>query len=739
MKRFIQLAFVFLFIGALCAAATTKSTLQVVEKKWPLEFKGKDGRLVVYAPQIEKWDGFKKMESRLAVAYAKGEKDAPTLGSFKLVADTEVDHERRLVKMMNLQATDGKFPALSGEQTKQIMAKITSLLPTDAFFISLDRVIASLDRSAAEVKEVSVKNDPPQIFISSKPAILIILDGAPVWAPIKGTGLKWAVNTNWPLFSNETSKKYYLLNETAWLETTDIKGTWSPVSQLPADFQKLPKDDKNWDDVRKNIPGKRLKPEEVPAVYYSETPAELIVTKGSPKLEPINGTNLQWVSNTDSNLFFYTGDKNWYYLVSGRWFRSSSFNGSWEFATNQLPEDFKKISENHESADVLPSVPGTRQADEAVILASIPEQAQVEKSKVSAIVNYAGDPQFKSIEGTSMSYAVNTSESVIKVGDLYYLCYQAVWFVSKSPKGPWEVATSIPKDVYTIPPSSPVHNVTYVYVYDSTPTYVTVGYTSGYYGAYYYGGCVVYGTGWYYAPYYYYPAGYYYPYYYGWPASYGAAAWYNPYTGTYGRGAVYYGPYGGAGYAARYNPATGRYSRGGYAYGPYGAGYYREAYNPRTDTYARTKQGTNYYGNWGSSYVRRGDDWARSGHVQGQEAGAWGYKTSNGNKGYVGYKGDDLYAGKNGNVYRKTDNGWQQWDDGGWSTAEKPSRPENLPANTQQRVSQAQSKIDSSTFDGLSRDASSRSRGSQNVQNYSNWRSSGGRTRSNNGGGRRKR
>lgn len=725
-----HLLVILLLVFVFCSVQAATNQPQVVEKSWPQEFKGKNGKMIVYAPQIEKWDNFKKMEVRFAVAFAKNDKDAPLFGTFKITADTEADHERRLVKMMNLQFSEGNFPSLTPEQVNLAITKIKEIMPKDVFFVSLDRVIASMERSQAQTKDVAVKNDPPKIFVNYKRSILVMLDGAPIWSPIKGTDLKWAVNTNWPLFSQESSKKFYLLNESSWLETTDLKGTWTPAFQLPASFKQLPSDDKNWEDVSKNVPGKNLKPEEVPNVFYSEEPAELVLIFGDPKLETIPGTTLQFVANTDSDLFFLPQESNWYFLVSGRWFRAASLNGPWQYATNALPEDFKKIPEDHPRGDALVSIPGTRQADEAVIMASIPQQAQVDKSKVSAKVSYAGDPQFKPIEGTSMSYAVNTSQSVIKVGDAYYLCYEAVWFVARDPNGPWEVATSVPGDIYTIPTSSPVHNVTYVYVYDSTPTTVTVGYTSGYYGVYYYGGCVVCGTGWYYPPYSYYGTGYY-PYYYGWPGSYGAAAWYNPYTGTYGRGAAYYGPYGGAGYGARYNPATGTYARGGYAYGPYGAGGYREAYNPRTDTYARTRQGTNYYSNWGSSYVRRGDDWARSSHVQGQEAGAWRYNTSNGNQGFVGHKGDDLYAGNNGNVYRRTDSGWQQWDSGNWSSADRPD-PQN-------RTGQART-VDSSTLQGLDRQAISRSRGTQNVQNYGNWRSSGGsggRMRS--GGGARRR
>ena len=56
---------------------------------------------------------------------------------------------------------------------------------------------------------------------------------------------------------------------------------------------------------------------------------------------------------------------------------------------------------------------------------------------------------------------------------------------------------------------------------------------------------VVYGTGWYYPPYVYYRG--YWPVYYPYHYTYGSAAYYNPYTGTFYRGATTHGPYGGMG------------------------------------------------------------------------------------------------------------------------------------------------------------------------------------------------
>src|SRR5678816_1843846 len=98
------------------------------------------------------------------------------------------------------------------------------------------------------------------------------------------------------------------------------------------------------------------------------------------------------------------------------------------------------------------------------------------------------------------------------------------------------------------------------------------------------------------------------------PHTYGMGAWYNPHTGAYGRGYGAYGPYGGVGMGASYNPRTGTYARGAAAYGPGGASGAAQAYNPRTGTYAQTRQGSNVYGNWGTSSVQRGDSWAQTAH-----------------------------------------------------------------------------------------------------------------------------
>ncbi len=383
-------------------------------------------------------------------------------------------------------------------------------------------------------------------------------------------------------------------------------------------------------------------------------------------------------------MFLHQPDSQIYVLISGRWFRAASLSGPWTYAGDNLPEDFARIPPGQVYSGVLVSVPGTQPASDAVLLSQVPTTAIVNRAAAEAAVKvaYAGPPQFVPIPTTTMLYAVNTPDKVIRVNNLYYLCFQGVWFVAKTPNGPWKTADSVPAVIYTIPPTSPMYNVTYVIVSNPTPTTVQTSYSSGYLGVFVVGmavgSAIVYGTGYYYPPYVYYgPHPVYYPY----PYTYGVAAVYNPYTGFYGVGRAVYGPYGSAGTAAWYNPSTGMYGRAVTTQNAYGGHTYAQAYNPWTGTYAATSQGHNQYSQWGSSVVTNGDNWAQAQHVTNSQGTTGSFQTSkgsagagfngaNGNSGFVAKdaNNNNVYAGADGNVYKKDANGnWSKYSDGGWT------------------------------------------------------------------------
>ena len=310
---------------------------------------------------------------------------------------------------------------------------------------------------------------------------------------------------------------------------------------------------------------------------------------------------LLWVSNTESDVFRMGQSGTVYMLVSGRWFSAPDFTGPWTFATPNAPCGFQATSPSSTTRSrVLASVPGTTQAAEAILLAQIPQTASVSKTLEPPEIAYqGGTPQFQPIERTTVERAVNTDKDILKVGDLYYMCFQGVWFMSRTPTGPWKVTGEVPKAIYEIPVelAVPRRHVRHGAGVEQRRGGLRHGggvhRRDGGLGLRRLGQRLLL------------------------PAvrlvrrrvshllsltirRYGFGASYNPWTGAYTRGAVAYGPYGGAGVAQRYNPRTGTYSRGAVAYGPYGARGAAQAYNPRTGAYGATRQGSNVYGSWGS-------------------------------------------------------------------------------------------------------------------------------------------
>src|SRR5918995_7574 len=368
-----------------------------IDGGWPRMYAlASGGSVLAYQPQVASWKNQKHLVAFSAVSYRDKAGSKPALGTLKFEADTKVALAERLVSFKNLRTVEVNFQTLPKEQVREVAATIEKVMSDDERVIALDRVLANIDSSRIVAKNVEgIKADPPTIFFSTTPAVIVNIDSEPIWSPIKENDLKFAVNTNWDLFQHVPSNTFYLRNDSSWLRATDVKGPWAAAGTLPDSFTKLPADD-NWKDVQANLPGKPAVAGTVPRVFVSFTPAELILLTGAPKYLPVTGTTLLWVSNTESDVFRLGKSGLLYYLVAGRWFSAPDFSGPWTFATPSLPLDFKRIPLEHDRSRVLASVPGTDQAAEAVLIAQIPQTARVNKKDIKAPeVTYGGTPQFQ--------------------------------------------------------------------------------------------------------------------------------------------------------------------------------------------------------------------------------------------------------------------------------------------------------------------------------------------------------
>lgn len=543
------------------------STVHAEGDRWPRQLPTDQAQITMFQPQLELFDGT-KLEARAAVSIKRPSDTTALYGAVWISSTVNVDRDLRMVYIKTLQITNVRFPESVQDQEK-LKQTIGDALKKDLPPLSLDELVTAMDAVKAQNNNAAkFKNDPPEIIYATSPTVLVFIDGEPRYEAIEKSDLKRIVNTPFPIFLTKGSSALHLYTGQYWYTTTDLAGKWTVEASAPKDLAPIAKqvDDQMKEANGGTMPKKADKPS---TIIVRTKPSELLMFTGEPSFDPIVGTQLMAAKNTEASVFMDISSQLTYVVLSGRWFRTKNVkSGPWEFvASDALPADFAKIPEGSTYDEALAYVAGTSASREAVLDASIPQTAAVDRASATCTVTYKGEPEFKEIEGTSMKYAVNTSSSVLMIDGKYFACDNGVWFESSSAKGPWVVSTKRPDKVDEIPPTSPVYNTKYVYVYESTPTVVYVGYTPGYTGSYVMGPTVVYGTGYWYHPY----GPYYYPYH----ATYGFHMVYSPYHGWSAGVHVHYG-YGGYWGPPMYRPPY-------YHHPPYG--YYGNTHVNRSGAY----------------------------------------------------------------------------------------------------------------------------------------------------------
>ena len=286
---------------------------------FPRELSSDIGRVVVYAPQIDTWTDYAKLEGRLAVAVTPTGETEAEYGVAEFKADTDPNLELRIVAIENTEITVTSFPEENAKRREELDAIVRASAQHRTHYLPLDVILSYIASDAPVVGEEGLSFDPPPIFYSDTPAFLVMTDGEPLLAPLPDTKLQYVVNTNWDLFKYK-DKEWYLRVNDRWIKSKNLVGTWKYDSSLPKDFKKLPANE-NWNEARAAMPPAKGS-NTPPTIYFSERPAELIVTDGAPSFRTIVGRGLEYVPETESDLFRF--EKKFYYLVSGRWFRSIS-------------------------------------------------------------------------------------------------------------------------------------------------------------------------------------------------------------------------------------------------------------------------------------------------------------------------------------------------------------------------------------------------------------------------------
>ncbi len=738
----------------LVLAAGVARAASITPDPWPREFTTPKGNTaVMYQPQFETFKG-DTIGGRAAISVTKKGETAPKFGVIFFTASVSVDRDDRSVEIRRIKVNRVRFPNITPQKEKTFAGIVEAEFPKWNLVISYDRVIEGVKVAEREKKSAQgLKNDPPKVLFAQEPTVLVLLDGEPQLRDVESApGLKVVVNTALFMVLDTRNNRYYLSGgKRWWYEAPDAKGPWRSIGGPPADIadlaaQAAEAQKKSEKDVPQDDGTEAANP---PKIVVATEPTELIVSEGKPSFKPVAGagTDLLSMENTESDVLLDVPTQNYYALLSGRWFRSKALaGGAWTYVPpDSLPATFAKIPPDSDIGDMRASVPGTDEAEDAVLDAQIPQTTAVKRADAKLDVQYDGEAKFVGIEGTTTEYAINTPTSVLRIAGRYYACENAVWYVADSPDGPWLLADSVPADeIDQIPPSVPVYNVKYVRIYDSTPDEVYVGYTQGYEGCYPWGGTVVWGTGWYYSPWVG-PA-------FWWPRPYtwGFHAHYTPWSG-WGFGASWSYPFFSAsfGWGGWFRPVGwgrphfGGWWGGGYRRGWFGPGGYR----PPTAIVNR------YWGNRPGGI--RPPGWRP---VAGARAGLPRPGMVRPGRPLIGFhppvkdirpvriqnniytrlpgrvrdvsrppsrvvsrpadRSNNVYAGKNGEVYRKTKDGWQQRTNGAWRNSGSGT-PTGKGSTAYSPVQGTRPVVRAAPHPELERDFSARQRGNARAQSWS--------------------
>ncbi|KRG72125.1 hypothetical protein ABB29_00715 [Pseudoxanthomonas dokdonensis] len=507
--------------------------------------------------------------------------------------------------------------------------------------------VDTLEQAPDDLKQAFASGQLPDISVRSHPAELITTQGEPSFSEIAGTRLSYVDNTGADVFVDAAQDySWYALVSGRWFSAASSQGPWQHVaaSALPADFSKIPADSEK-SGVLASIPGT---PESREALIANSIPQTASVDRNGPKLDvpydgkpefkPIAGTALQYAWNTPVPVIRVDG-QHFYAVDKGVWFAAAAATGPWSVA------------------DSVPQV-----------IYTIPTSSPLHY--VTYVRVYGSTDDVVYVGYTPGYYGTVVNNDVVVYGTGYGC-------------DPWLGA----------------------YWYGCPATYGMgvyfgwnpwVGWTFGWGWGFY--------AGWYgpYSPWWgpwYGPA---YPW--GWWGGgaaawnvYGhwgnaavrgtAAAWANPWTGNYGRAArggfynertggqgigragintnVYTGTTRAGAQGIRYNPQTGRVVSGGAvaasnAYtGRAGAAGNRSVVNTNTGRITN-ERGAAVSGPAGAAGAGAfNSDGAR---VDAAGAGGFHYNADSGtlNSGGAVKINDNVFAGKDGNVYRYNDGNWQQ-------------------------------------------------------------------------------
>jgi hypothetical protein len=197
------------------AGAETSSTQRADEQQpvsvlsFPREVQHDGATIAMHVPEIETWEDFEKVTGRIAVEVTPAGENEAVAGVVEFVADSDTNLEERVVAIDNTEITVTHFPVSDDKRRQQLDLIVRNTAKKTTQYLPLDVVLSYVAPEAPLPEDEGLSFEPPPIFHSTTPAVLMMTDGEPILAPIADTKLQYVLNTNWDLFYYK-EKEWYL-------------------------------------------------------------------------------------------------------------------------------------------------------------------------------------------------------------------------------------------------------------------------------------------------------------------------------------------------------------------------------------------------------------------------------------------------------------------------------------------------------------------------------------------------
>lgn len=191
-----------------------------------------------------------------------------------------------------------------------------------------------------------------------------------------------------------------------------------------------------------------------PEIIFASSPTNLIMVDGDPRFEKIEKTSYERVVNSPYFIVRDTRNSKYYINGAGNWYISDNFD-RWE-ATEKVPGKLEKIAEEamgqEETGAVSPGEEAEVKDDDVV-------PAVVLRTGPAELLQSDGEPEYESLEGTSLLYMSNTADNILMNIETqeYFILVSGRWYKSKSlTDGPWVFVDpeSVPEEFSAIPSDS---------------------------------------------------------------------------------------------------------------------------------------------------------------------------------------------------------------------------------------------------------------------------------------------